>query len=60
MKIKAANIEVSTACNAHCALCVRNRYMKLPSLMLDFDKLKSLDWDNADIEQIPGPGKCHI
>ena len=51
-KITVANVEVSTACNAHCSLCVRNRYMKLPSLFLDLDKFKSLDWQNSDMELI--------
>lgn len=50
MKIRVANIEVSTSCNAHCSLCVRNRYIKLPNLNLDLDKFKALDWENSDIE----------
>ena len=55
MKITVANIEVSTFCNAHCPLCVRNRYedkITLPNLNLDLDKFKALDWATSDIERL--------
>lgn len=58
IKIRSANVEVTTVCNASCPLCIRNRHFetwkpqgyKFPKSYLEINKFKALDWDNTDIE----------
>jgi MoaA/NifB/PqqE/SkfB family radical SAM enzyme len=51
MKIRSANVEVTTICNAKCPLCARQTLLdanfKIPVKHLDLKAFKELDWHNV-------------